>query len=141
MEFSSYDLIKEQNIVIILWDSEDGSEGGNCTYFVITASTSAECEGEKISVSKSSLKLRRNESTEVIVTITGENNCLVEGGMIKAIVNSISKKYVSVMPPSATTDADGKVVFSVTAKEKTSRGIVKFLAGDLKKYITVKVRK
>mgnify|MGYP001587285930 FL=1 len=139
--FSSFDVINEQNIVIILWDDEDGSEKGNRTYFVIAASTSAVCEGEKIGVSKSSHKLRRNESSKIIVKITGKNDCLVEGEMIKVTVNSSGKKYVSVIPASATTNTDGEATFMIIAKDKSGRGIIKFLAGDLKKLITVKVGK
>ena len=139
--FSSFDVINEQNIVVILWDSEDGSERGNCTYFVITAATSAECEAEKIGVSKSSLKLRGNESSEVIITITGKSDCPVEGEMINVTVNSSSKRCVSVTPANATTNDNGEATFMIIARDKTGRGIIKFLVGDLKKFITVKVRK
>lgn len=139
--FSSFDVINEQNIVVILWDSEDGSERGNCTYFVITAATSAECETEKIGVSKSSLKLRGNESSEVIITITGKSDCPVEGEMINVTVNSSSKRCVSVTPANATTNDNGEATFMIIARDKTGRGIIKFLVGDLKKFITVKVRK
>lgn len=139
--FSSFDVINEQNIVVILWDSEDGSERGNCTYFVITAATSAECETEKIGVSKSSLKLSGNESSEVIITITGKSDCPVEGEMINVTVNSSSKRCVSVTPANATTNDNGEATFMIIARDKTGRGIIKFLVGDLKKFITVKVRK
>ncbi len=99
------------------------------------------CEAEKVTVSKTTLSLKRKKSGDVTVTVTGEDDCAVEGETVTATINAAGKKRISVSPTSATTDASGAATFTITAKKKTGNARVTFKAGSVKKSITVKVRK
>ncbi len=99
-----------------------------------------ECvEPEAISVSPTSLSLKRNKSGDVTVTVTCDDEGL-EGQDVTATINAAGKKRISITP-SATTDASGEATFTITAKKKTGSARVTFKAGDAKKSMTVKVRK
>jgi len=99
------------------------------------------CEAESITVSPRRLTLKRKQSKEVSVTLTGENDCPVEGKRVTASVSKDDKKRISVTS-SAVTDADGVATFTITGKKTTDDNAkVTFKAGSLKKTITVKVRK
>ncbi len=99
------------------------------------------CEAESITVSPRRLTLKRKQSKEVSVTLTGKNNCPVEGETVTATVNKDDKKRISVTS-SAVTDADGVATFTITGKKTTDDNAkITFKAGSLKKTITVKVRK
>ncbi|HHT9113206.1 MAG: carboxypeptidase regulatory-like domain-containing protein [Planctomycetes bacterium] len=99
------------------------------------------CEPEAISVSPTSLTLKRNKSGDVTVTVTGADDCAVEGETVTATINSAGKKRISVSPTSDSTDENGQVTFTITAKKKTGSARVTFKAGSVKKSMTVKVRK
>ncbi|HHT9135950.1 MAG TPA: hypothetical protein ACFYEK_01765 [Candidatus Wunengus sp. YC60] len=75
------------------------------------------------------------------VTVTGEAGCLVDGETVTATINAAGKKRISVSPTSGSTDENGQASFTITAKKKTGNARVTFKAGDVKKSITVKVRK
>ena len=102
------------------------------------------CNAEAISVSPTKLTLQRKASGDVTVTVTGADDCAVEGETVTATINSADKKHISVSPTSASTDVNGKASFTVTAKakkkKKTASARVTFKAGSVKKSITVKVR-
>jgi len=103
--------------------------------------TPSVCEAESITVSPRKLTLKKKQSKEVSVTLTGENDCPVEGETVTATVRKGDKKRVSVTS-SAVTDADGVATFTITGKKTTDDNAkVTFKAGSLKKTITVKVRK
>ncbi len=107
-----------------------------------TVTPTPECvEPEAISVSPTTLKLKRNKSGDVTVTVTGDAGCLVEGETVTATINSAGKKRISVLPTSDSTDENGQAAFTITAKKKTGNARVTFKAGDVKKSMTVKVRK
>jgi len=107
----------------------------------VTPTPTEVCEPESISVSPTSLSLKRKKSGEVTVTVTGEEGCLVEGETVTATINAAGKKRISISPTSSTTDSDGQATFTITAKNKTGNARVTFKAGDVKKSMTVKVRK
>lgn len=99
------------------------------------------CEAESIVVSPRKLTLKRKQSKDVSVTLTGENDCPVEGERVTATVRKGDKKHVSVTS-SAVTDADGVATFTITGKKTTDNNAkITFKAGSLKKTITVRVRK
>jgi len=102
------------------------------------------CEAEKVTVSKTTLSLKRKKSGDVTVTVTGTvtgDACEVEGETVTATINAAGKKRISVSPTSGTTDASGAATFTITAKKKTGNARVTFKAGSVKKSITVKVKK
>ncbi len=99
------------------------------------------CEPEAISVSPTSLTLKRKKSGEVTVTVTGADDCAVEAETVTATINAAGKKRISVSPTSDSTDENGQATFTITAKNKTGNARVTFKAGDVKKSMTVKVRK
>jgi len=103
--------------------------------------TPSVCEATSIAVSPRKLTLKRKQSKEVSVTLTGENDCPVEGETVTATVRKGDKKRVSVTS-SAVTDADGVATFTITGKKTTDDNAkITFKAGSLKKTITVKGRK
>ena len=99
------------------------------------------CEAEKVTVSKTTLSLKRKKSGDVTVTVTGADDCAVEGETVTATINAAGKSRISVSPTSNTTDASGEATFTITAKKKTGNARVTFKAGSVKKSITVKVKK
>jgi len=107
----------------------------------IVTPTPTICEPESVSVSPSSLSLKRKKSGTVTVTVTGDAGCAVEDETVTATINSAGKKRISVSPTSDSTDENGQATFTITAKNKTGNARVTFKAGDVKKSITVKVRK
>ena len=107
----------------------------------IVSPTPTVCEAEKVTVSKTTLSLKRKKSGDVTVTVTGADDCAVEGETVTATINAAGKKRISVSPTSATTDASGAATFTITAKKKTGNARVTFNAGSVKKSITVKVKK
>ncbi|MBI2471657.1 MAG: carboxypeptidase regulatory-like domain-containing protein [Planctomycetes bacterium] len=99
------------------------------------------CVPEAVSASPSTLSLKRKKSGTVTVTVTGEAGCLVDSETVTATINAAGKKRISVSPTSGSTDENGQASFTITAKKKTGNARVTFKAGDVKKSITVKVRK
>ena len=106
--------------------------------------TPTPCEPEDISVSPpKSLTLKRNASGDITVTVTGEDDCAVAGEPVTATTNTAGEKRISISPASDTTDANGEIVFTITAKNKTGNARVTFKAEGVKKSLryTVKVKK
>lgn len=100
------------------------------------------CETESLSASPDQLELERQASTGVVVTLIPSEGCPPEEGkIVTAKVNSAGKNRVSVSPQSATTDANGKAVFTITAGNKTGNARVKFRYENLKTTVKVKVVK
>lgn len=104
---------------------------------LISTEPAPECLAESLEVSQKRLFLKRGETEEVIVVVGGEN-CFVEGETIVANIGRIGFGHMSVFPPSAITDDEGKVIFLITA-ERLGRGRVIFKAGKLKKTVIVRV--
>lgn len=104
--------------------------------------TPAVCETESMSASPSTLELNREESVQVVVTLIPADGCPPEeGGIVKAKVNKIGKKRITVLPQGATTNAKGEATFTITAKNKAGNARVQFRYEDLKTTVTVKVVK
>ncbi|MBM4054748.1 MAG: hypothetical protein FJ264_08775 [Planctomycetes bacterium] len=103
-------------------------------------STPGVCSAGQIAVSQKKLTIKKKEDDRVTVTLTGEEDCPVEGETVKAKVVE-GEKYVSVSPASAITDDNGQTVFDITAKKKTGEAKVKFKSGDLKVTVKIKVVK
>lgn len=100
------------------------------------------CEVQSITVSYSSLTLKRLKSGDVTVTVTGADDCAVEGETVTATINAAGKNRISISPTSDTTDDEnGQATFTITAKKKIGNARVTFKVGSVKKSITVKVRK
>lgn len=83
--------------------------------------------------------LKRKQSKDVTVTITGEGGCPINGATVTAKVVT-GKRLISVTP-GAITDEGGNAVFTITAKNKVGRVRVLFKVGGLKKFIIIKVRR
>ena len=103
-------------------------------------SSPVECTAGKMALSPGKLNLRRNESGEATVTVTGTNGCPVEGKLAAAKVSK-GRKLVSVSPASRKTDADGQAVFTIKAKKKTGSARVTFRVEEFKKSMSVTVKK
>lgn len=99
----------------------------------------SKCLGS-ITVSPDKLSLNKEESAEVVVTVTGGYDYPVEGEMVKTKVNAAGKKLISISPTSNTTDTNGQITFTITAHKKKGTAKVAFNSDCLKKSITVKVR-
>ena len=98
------------------------------------------CNAELITVSPRKLKLKKKESDDVLVTLTGEGDCPVEGETVKAKIIK-GKGRISVSPTSATTNVDGQTEFTITALKKVGKAEAKFKAGKLMKIVKVKIVK
>ena len=85
------------------------------------------------------LNLRKNESDEVTVTVTGTNGCPVEGKQVTATVGR-GRSLVSVSPASQETDEDGQAVFTIESNKKTGSARITFRVDELRKSMSVKVK-
>lgn len=94
-----------------------------------------------IEVSPTELTLKKRQSNEVTVTVTGEDGCPVEGDTVKARVDKNGKKLIKVSPKKQKTDANGQAVFTIKAKNKTGIATVTFKDAALSTTVTVSVVK
>lgn len=100
------------------------------------------CETESMSAAPAILELKRGENDQVVVALLPAEGCPpMVGEAITAKVNSAGRKRVSVSPQSATTDANGEAIFTITAKNKTGNAKVQFRYDDFKTAVKVKVVK
>lgn len=122
-------------------DNAYGSEKSFTTLAAIpTVTPTPECEIESIDTSPKTLKLKREESGDVTVTVTCADGSPIVSEMVTAKIK-LGKKCISVSPLSAYTDTNGQAVFTVAAKNKTGNSKVTFKANSLKELVIVKVRK
>ena len=99
------------------------------------------CEAEAIEAFPKTLKLRKEESGVVTVTVAGSEGCPVVGETVTAKIKS-GKKRISVTPLSQNTDASGEAIFTIAATKKAGNARVKFeTASGLKTTVTVRVRR
>lgn len=101
---------------------------------------SSTCSANSIIVSSDNLILNKKKSSEVTVTVKGENDCLVDSETVTATINKAGKKHISILPSSAATDSNGAAKFTITAKRVGTARVI-FKAGSLKKSIIVRVRR
>lgn len=99
------------------------------------------CIATKISVYSSKIDLKMNESDTLTVTVSGKDNCAIDGETITANVNTRGKKVISVSPAHQITDENGQAVFTITAGNKRGNAVVTLNDGNLKKRVKVKVKK
>lgn len=100
-------------------------------------------EPEYIEISPTSLTLKKRQSSEVIVTVLGEDGIMIVGKTVTATINLAGSKRISVTPTSQTTDENGEAIFIITAKNKAGNARITFTvdsAGWVKKSIIVKVK-
>lgn len=103
-------------------------------------STPVVCSAELITVFPGKLELEKEESDVVTVTLTGEDDCRVEGAPVKVKITQ-GRGRISVSPAHAITDAEGLSQFAVTALKKIGKAKVKFISGKAKSVVKVKVVK
>lgn len=85
------------------------------------------------------LPAKKEGATETITITCADGVTPVDGETVKARVKS-GKNRVSVSPPSATTDASGQAVFTITATDKTGNARVEFKDKTAGLKTTVKVK-
>jgi M6 family metalloprotease-like protein len=98
------------------------------------------CTAESIMVSPARLNLKRNQSSDVTITVTGEGDCPAEGETVDARI-SMGNKLVSISSSSQKTEENGQAVFTIVSRKKAGVAKITFSTGGLKKSLTVKVRK
>ena len=98
----------------------------------MTATFAIGCNAEDIAISPNPLKLKKNTSEPVTVTLTGAGGCGVEGETVTAKVTR-GRKRIAVSPASSVTDEDGEATFTITAGKKTGKAKVSFEAGAVKR--------
>lgn len=97
------------------------------------------CEVEKITIFPRILKLKREQSSEVTITLEGDN-CVPEGKTVTATIGRVGSKRISISSTSENVDENGEARFAITAKNKVGNARVTFKANNLKMFLTVKVR-
>lgn len=104
--------------------------------------TPSGCETESVAASTDEFTIKRGETDQVVVALIPVEGCPPEAGeTITVKVNKAGRKRVSVLPQSATTDANGEAVFAITAKNKRGNARVHFRYEDFKTTVKVKVVK
>ncbi|WP_347273655.1 cell wall anchor protein [Candidatus Kuenenia sp.] len=98
-----------------------------------------ECETDDIEADPKKLKLKVGKNTEVTLTLTGEDGCLVEGESITVKLNSSGKRRVSISPSKLISDEEGKASFTATGTAK-GKAKITVKAGSSKEKIKVKVK-
>ena len=105
------------------------------------------CTPEKLSADpakKLTLSLSGDDEGEVTVTVSGDDGgCEAAGVLVTATTTTAGAKRISISPASDTTDANGEVVFTMTAKDKKGNARITFVAEGVKKKLrySVKVKK
>lgn len=107
-----------------------------------TPTPSPGCEITSISVFPNALTLKMRDNNKVIVTLVPTEGCSPEEGKIVTVkVNRASRKRISILPQSATTNADGTATFTITAKKRVGKARVIFRCENFKKSVNVNVIK
>jgi hypothetical protein len=109
-----------------------------------TPTTSA-CEPDFITLDTKRLNLKLGESKTVTATVTGSSDCRPEGVAVNAVVKT-GKNRVAIDTTTATTDANGQAIFTITAGQKKGNAKTVFTVEDsegevYKTFVIVKIRK
>ena len=91
-----------------------------------------------MTLSPDKLTVAKNSSEGIVVTLTGENNCLVEGKKVTASITD-GTKNISLGSDEAVTGEDGGAAFTVTGKKKGSAKIQFKASKDVKQTVKVEV--
>lgn len=105
-----------------------------------TITPTPECEVESIRVSPKRQRIKRRKSSEVTVTLAGDN-CIPVDKEVTVTIGNRAEKLISISPKSILVNEDGQARFIIMAKNKMGRARVIFITGNLKKSIIVKVTK
>ena len=97
------------------------------------------CKPENITADPEHVKVSIGSKSQVAMTITCEDGTPVEGERVAWKIK-MGKKNISIKQKSATTNVNGKSVFTITGI-KRGKAIVEFKSGDLKFKVKVSVRK
>ncbi|TVL99832.1 MAG: hypothetical protein CV087_16425 [Candidatus Brocadia sp. WS118] len=119
-----------------------GSAYGNEKSFTTLAATPTPvCEADSVEAFPKTLRLTKEESDNITVTVAGSEGCPVVSETVAAKIAS-GKKRISISPQSADTDTSGQAIFTITATKKAGNARIKFeTASGLKAAVIVKVRK
>lgn len=147
---------KEYHVTVTAYDNQyiagnddpativnENQTNGNESWFAeeaVVQVTSGLCKAEKITGDPASLSLRKNQSSDITVTVTGANGCLSEGQVVTATVTR-GKNLIPLKSVNETTDEDGNATFTIKAKSAVGNARIKFKAGDASMAILVKVTK
>jgi len=104
-----------------------------------TTTPTPECKAKRMLVSPRKLRLKRGQSSEVTLTLDGDN-CVPTGKTITATIGKFGGKLISISSKSGITDENGKATFTITAKENIGSTKVTFKVGSQKRAIIVRVR-
>ena len=85
-----------------------------------------EVEASNATVTPDILDLVKGDSEDVIVLVTGDNECPAQGVKVKRKLTSANKKKIKVTPASQKTDRTGQATFTVKAKKNKGKANVKF---------------
>lgn len=100
--------------------------------------TAAKCKAKSIAANPTELTLKKKQSGDTVVTVTGDNDCLAEGTRVKATIVS-GKNFVLVRPNRQKTNADGEAAFTMKAKNRVGTAKVRFKAKGLPQSVIVTV--
>jgi hypothetical protein len=102
--------------------------------------TTPPCEVAEVDAKPEPLKLLREESEEVTVTLTCGDGSPSADKLVTVEVKG-GKKRVNVTPANALTNENGQATFTITATTKTGDAKVQFKHQNLNDNVTVKVKK
>ena len=105
-----------------------------------TITPTPECEVKSIRVSPKRQRIKRRKSSEVTVTLSGDN-CIPMDKEVKVTIGNRAEKLISISPTSVLVNEDGQARFIIMAKNKIGRARVIFVTGNLKKSVIVKIIK
>ena len=101
--------------------------------------TPVTCIATSIAAYPEELEIVKNESKEVIVTVTGVNECVVEDAKVKTKVSQGSSKKIRVTPSRQRTDANGQAIFTIRAKKGNGKATVRFTVNGVEEKAKVVV--
>lgn len=102
------------------------------TWSFVTGMDITQCTGELMTVSPSRLRLKAGGRAKVKVTLTGDNNCPVEG---ETVITQIVEGAIGIiaLPKSQITNVHGQAEFIIiTDYWRAARGWVRFTSSDVR---------
>lgn len=97
------------------------------------------CIAASIAAHPEELEIVKNESAEIIVTVTGEDGCVAEDVKVKTKVSKNNPEKIKITPSGQKTDANGQVIFTIKAKKGKGKADINFKAKGVNKKIKVTV--
>ena len=109
--------------------------------FELQPATTPCTEIDSVGLSSKLIKLKRNESDVVTVMVLCNNGSPAEDVAVNVAINKAGKNRIAILPKRTSTDEVGLAIFTITAKNKTGNARITFKAGNVKKSMSVKVRR